>query len=269
MSAPSIETAAVVGTAPATAPPPRQGARRLGGSVRHYLVMPAALAVASLLLYLWVRSHQLDSIETRLLNGSVVRQAILRHLELVAVSTIIVVLTAIPLGVLVTRPFARALVPIVVGLGNMGQTIPSLGVIVLLALVFGIGFKYTVIALAVYAFLPVLRNTMVGLRQVDPSVIEAGRGMGMTKKAVLRQIELPLAVPIVLAGIRTAVVINVGTAAIAVFTNAGGLGLIIYGGIVQARNVVLIAGSVMTAILALTVDYLAGLAEELLSPRGL
>lgn len=231
--------------------------------------MPIALLVASVLLYLWVRSKTLDSIERRSLNGTVVRTALVRHLELVAVSTLIVVVIAIPLGVLLTRPFARYLVPFVVGLANAGQTVPSLGVIVLLAVYFGIGFKYAVIALALYAFLPVLRNTMVGLRQVDPAVIEAGRGMGMTQRAVLLKIELPLAVPIVLAGIRTAVVINVGTAAIAVLTNAGGLGQIIYDGIVQGRNTVLIAGSVITAIFALAIDYVAGVAEDVLSPRGL
>ena len=238
-------------------------------AVRRFLAMPAFLLLACVLLYVWVRSHSLDSIEQRVLNAGVIRDSVIRHLELVALSTVIVILLAVPLGVLLTRPAARPLVPLVVGLANIGQTVPSLGVIVLLALLFDIGFRYAVIALAIYAFLPVLRNTMVGLRQVDPAVIEAGRGMGMTKGAVLRKIELPLAVPVVLAGVRTALVINVGTAAIAVLTNAGGLGFIIYQGIVQGRNTILIAGSVMTAVLALFVDYVAGVAEEYLSPRGL
>lgn len=231
--------------------------------------MPVALAIAGVLLYLWVHNQTLDSIEARVLNATVIRQSVIRHVQLVVVSTVIVIAVAVPMGVLLTRPFARLLVPVVVGLANIGQTVPSLGVLVILALLFGIGFKYAIIALALYAFLPVLRNTMVGLRQVDPAVIEAGRGMGMTKRAVLWKIELPLSIPILLAGIRTAMVINVGTAAIAVLINAGGLGTIIYAGIVQSRTPVLIAGSVMTAILALFVDYLAGVAEELLSPRGL
>lgn len=238
-------------------------------SVLRYSGMPLALVLASLLLYVWVHGHTLDSIEGRLLNATLIRESVLRHLQLVIVSTAIVVAMAVPLGVLLTRPFARPLVPVVVGFANVGQTIPSLGVLVLLAILVGVGFWPVIVALTLYAFLPVLRNTMVGLRHVDPAVIEAGRGMGMTRWKVLWRIELPLAVPILLAGVRTAMVINVGTATIAVLINAGGMGSIIFDGIVQNRSVVLIAGSVMTAILALAVDYVAGIAEEVLSPRGL
>ncbi len=253
---------------PGRRPDASAGAAR-GGGLRHYLAMPVALLIASVLLYIWVHGQRLDSIEGRVLNATVVWQSVIRHLELVVVSTVIVIAVAVPTGVLLTRPFARLLVPVIVGVANIGQTVPSLGVLVILALLFGIGFKYAIVALALYAFLPVLRNTMVGLRQVDPAVIEAGRGMGLTKRAVLWKIELPLSIPIMLAGVRTAMVINVGTAAIAVLTNAGGLGTIIYTGIVQSRQTVLVAGSIMTAILALFVDYLAGVAEEVLSPRGL
>ncbi len=253
---------------PGRRPDASAGAAR-GGGLRHYLAMPVALLIASVLLYLWVHGQRLDSIEGRVLNATVIWQSVIRHLELVVVSTVIVIAIAVPTGVLLTRPFARLLVPVIVGVANIGQTVPSLGVLVILALLFGIGFKYAIVALALYAFLPVLRNTMVGLRQVDPAVIEAGRGMGLTKRAVLWKIELPLSIPIMLAGVRTAMVINVGTAAIAVLTNAGGLGTIIYTGIVQSRQTVLVAGSIMTAILALFVDYLAGVAEEVLSPRGL
>jgi len=243
--------------------------RERASTVRRYLFMPVMLAVVCVLLYLWVSSKQLDSIEARLLNATVIRDSIVRHLELVGLSMVLVILIAVPLGILLTRPFARPFVPAVVGLGNMGQAIPSLGVIALLALTLGIGFRYAVIALVVYAFLPVLRNTMVGLRQVDPAVIESGRGMGMTKAAVLGRIEMPLAVPVVLAGVRTALVINVGTATIAVLTNAGGLGTIIFSGIVQNRQTVLLTGSILAAVLALAVDYVAGVAEDKIRPRGL
>ncbi|MBA3621335.1 MAG: ABC transporter permease [Euzebyales bacterium] len=231
--------------------------------------MPTVLTVVCVLLYLWVQSKQLDSIEARLLNADVIVRSVVRHMELVGLSTVLVILLAVPLGVVLTRPFARPLVPIVIGLGNMGQALPSLGVIALFALLRGIGFRYAVYALVVYAFLPVLRNTMVGLRQVDPAVIESGRGMGMTKAAVLAKIEMPLAVPVILAGVRTALVINVGTATIAVLTNAGGLGTIIFSGIVQNRNTVLVAGGILAAVLALLVDYIAGVAEDKLRPRGL
>ncbi len=230
---------------------------------------PVALVVACWLLYLWVQAQTVDSIEARVLNREVIQASVIEHLQLVAVSTVLVVAIAVPLGALLTRPFARPAVPLAIGVANMAQSVPSLGVIVVLALLWGVGFKYAVVALVLYAFLPVLRNTMVGLQQVDPAVIEAARGQGMGRRAVLMRIELPLAVPVILAGVRTAVVINVGTATIAVLTNAGGLGEIIYAGIVHGRAVVLIAGSVMTAVLAVAVDYLAGLAERVLSPRGL
>jgi osmoprotectant transport system permease protein len=250
-------------------------ARRLQGTgsrarrVLRYAGMPLALAVTCVVLYWWVGTQTLDSIEQRVLNASVIESALLQHVRLVAVSTAIVVTAAVPTGILLTRSFARRLVPFVVGTANVGQSVPSLGVLVVLALVWTIGFKAAVVALVLYAFLPVLRNTMVGLQQVDPFITEAGRGQGMTSMSVLLRIEVPLAVPVILAGIRTALVINVGTATIAVLTNAGGLGEIIYAGIVQGRSTVLIAGSVLTAVFALGVDYLAGIAEELLSPRGL
>jgi osmoprotectant transport system permease protein len=180
-----------------------------------------------------------------------------------------VVALAIPLGILLTRRFARRIAPATLAVINALQSVPSFGVIVLLAILFGVGFRYAVIALVIYAFLPILRNTMVGLEQVDPAVIEAGQGMGMTRRSILWRLELPLAVPVMLAGVRTALMINVGTATIAVLTNAGGLGRIIYTGIQLAREPVLITGAVLTAVLALTVDYIAGIVEEHLSPRGL
>ena len=240
-----------------------------GRTLIRYGAMPFALVLICFVLYWWVGQQSLDSIERRVLDRNVVESSVLEHIKLVAVSTAIVIAGAVPLGVFLTRPFAKLLVPFMIGLANMGQALPSLGVLVVLALLWGIGFKYAVVALVLYAFLPVLRNTMVGLQQVDSFVKDAARGQGMTKFLILTRVELPLAVPVILAGVRTALIINVGTATIAVLTNAGGLGEIIYAGIVQGRTVVLIAGSVMTAVFALFVDFLAGVAEDWLSPRGL
>jgi osmoprotectant transport system permease protein len=115
----------------------------------------------------------------------------------------------------------------------------------------------------------VLLNTMVGLDQVDESVLEAGRGMGMSAFDVLRRLELPLAVPIILAGVRTALVINVGTATLTTYINAGGLGDVIVAGLSTNRVLVQVVGAVLTAVLALLIDYLAGLAEDFLRPKGL
>ncbi len=235
-----------------------------------YAAMPAFCTVVLIGLYLYVSSKELDTIEARRLSSDFILQSTLRHLELVVVSTVLVILIAVPLGILFTRPFMRKATPPIVAVASTAQGIPSIGVIVVLALLTGtFGFTIAIIALVAYAFLPVLRNTMVGLQRVDPSVIEAGRGMGMSRRRVLRLIEMPLAVPVMLAGIRTALTINVGTATIAVLINAGGLGEIVYTGLIQSRRIVTLTGAVLTAVLALLVDYVAGIAEEHLRPRGL
>jgi osmoprotectant transport system permease protein len=246
--------------------PPGGGRRR---AVVSALGVPLVLAgvVAGILLY--ASTAELDSIEARLLDPARLVSATLRHLQLVAVSTVVVVLVAVPLGILATRPSARRWAPLIVGIGNTAQGVPSLGVLVLIAIWYGIGFGPAVVALVLYAFLPILRNTIVGLQQVDPFVVESARGMGMSRAAVLRRIELPLAVPVVLAGIRTAAVINVGTATIATLVNAGGLGDVIYQGLVLNRTVATVVGALLAAVLALLIDHLGGLAEQLLRPRGL
>ena len=231
--------------------------------------LPLILAAVCVALFLWVGAQELDSIEQRRVNPEFITNAFLEHMALAFTSTVLVIVIAVPLGIVLTRPFARSITPVFIGLANMGQAIPSIGVLVLLALVWAIGFWPAIVALVLYAILPVLRNTMVGLQQVDPFVIEAGRGMGMTRGAVLGRIELPLAVPVILAGIRTALVINVGTATLATFVNAGGLGDIINGGLVSNRQTVVLVGSVLTAVLALSIDHLGGIAESRLSPKGL
>jgi osmoprotectant transport system permease protein len=231
--------------------------------------MPVLLGLVCLGLYAWLQSKQLDSIEQRLVNFDVIWNAVIRHIKLAAVSTVFVILVAVPLGILLTRPFARRVTPVVIGLANIGQMVPSIGVLVLFALIWTIGFVPAVVALVAYSVLPVLRNTMVGLQHVDRSVIEAGRGMGMPKRRVLTHIELPLAVPVILAGVRTALVINVGAATLATFVNAGGLGDIISGGLSTSRDTVIITGAVLTAVLALLIDWVGGIVEDLLRPKGL
>jgi osmoprotectant transport system permease protein len=220
-------------------------------------------------LYTYVQDQDLDRIELASLNAPMIRQRLVEHLQLTGVSTFFVVVVAVPLGIMLTRPPIRRIAPLLLGLANMGQAIPSIGILVLLAITVGIGFGPAVYALVIYATLPVLRNTMVGLDQVDRSLIEAGRGMGLTARAVLWRIELPLAVPVMLAGIRTALVINVGTATLATFIGAGGLGWIINQGNVHGRTPVLLTGSVLTAVVALALDWLAGVVEDLLRPKGL
>lgn len=233
------------------------------------LATPAFLLVVCLALFGWLHGQRLDAIERRSINRQVITQRLIEHVELVAVSTVLVIAIAIPLGVALTRPRLRAVATPLLALANIGQAVPSIGVLVLLAVTVGIGFGKAVIALVLYSVLPVLRNTMVGLRQVDRALIDAGRGMGLTRTTVLFRVELPLAVPVILAGIRIALVLNVGTATLAAFTNAGGLGTLIDTGIVLNRIPILLTGSVLTAVLAMAIDWLAGLAERILRPRGL
>lgn len=238
-------------------------------TVLGYLGLPLVLLVISIVVYLWATSQQLDSIERRGLDPEFILDAFVEHLRLSLVSTVLVILIAIPVGVLLTRPGARFLVPPILAIANIGQAVPSIGVLVLLAVVWTIGFWPAIVALVAYSALPVVRNTMAGLQQVDKSVIEAGRGMGMTKGAVLRKIELPLSVPVILAGVRTALVINVGTATLATFVNGGGLGDVINAGLTNDRDIVTLVGSVLAASLALFIDHLGGIAESRLSPKGL
>jgi osmoprotectant transport system permease protein len=231
--------------------------------------MPLLLTSVVILLYFYVQGSELSSGEANRLNADAILTATREQIQLTVVSTVLVLAIAIPMGIVLTRPFARSITPVAIAVFNIGQAIPSIGLIVLLAVVWDIGFRPMVVALVAYTVLPVLRNTMVGLRQVDASVIEAARGMGMTKGAVLARIEMPLAVPIIMAGLRTALTINVGTATLGALVGAGTLGELIVAGIVQNKQLIVVVGAILVAVLALLVDYLAAIAEERLRPRGL
>ena len=232
--------------------------------------MPAFLTAVCLVLYLYVSSQELDSIEARSLNASSLSTAVWEHVQLTTVSTVLVILLAVPLGVLLTRPVARRARPLVLTVANIGQAVPTIGLLALLAVAFlFLGFWAAIVGLVAYAVLPVLLNTMVGLEQVDRSVLEAGRGMGMSRLGVLWALELPLSVPIILAGVRTALVINVGTATLATYINSGGLGDVIVAGLSTNRTLIQLTGATLTAVLALLIDYLAGIAEDVLHPKGL
>lgn len=235
-----------------------------------WLGLPVVLAVVLLALWVYVSGQELDSIEARSLNAETVRETLLRHVALTAVSTVLVIAIAVPLGILLTRPFTRRLRGGLLTVANIAQAVPTIGVLALLAVAFFfLGFWAAVVGLVAYAVLPVLRNTMVGLEGVDGAVLEAGKGMGLSSQQVLRRLELPLAVPVILAGIRTALVINVGTATLAAYINGGGLGTLIVAGFSTNRFLVSLTGAVLTAVLALLVDHLAGIAEDLLKPKGL
>lgn len=174
------------------------------------------------------------------------------HVKLVLVSELLAIMVAVPLGIAATR-FPRAKSSIK-GAGNTAQTIPTLAIIFLMLPITGIGFVTAVAGLFVYAILPILTNTIAGIEEVDDGVVEAARGMGMTDWDILKKIELPLALPVIFAGIRTSSVIGVGTAYLAFFVGGGGLGTWVLQGIKLYQMEMAIAGAVPGALLAITLD---------------
>jgi len=233
-------------------------------------VTPIIVIVGAILLYSYNQSADKIFQDERALDWNAnLRPQLEQHLSLTFWSTLFTIVMAVPLGILLTRPrFKRAGSPIL-AVATSGQAIPAFGLLVLAFAWLGRGPWTTIWALSLFTLLPVLRNTMVGLEQVDQNVIEAGRGMGLTKRQALRQIELPLAIPVILAGVRTALVITVGMAALAYLIGGGGLGITISTGLSLSRDVVLITGAVMTALVALSVDWIAALIEKTLRPKGL
>lgn len=231
---------------------------------------PVALSAVLLALYVYVvTGPSLTATEARSLNRSRIVEELVAHLNLTIVATTIVLLISVPLGIALTRPALRRARPPFLAIANGGQAIPSIGLLVLLAVYGFLGFSAAVFGLVLYSVLPILRNTMVGLEQVDPAVIDAARGMGMSKRQVLLRVELPLAVPVIAAGIRTALVLVVGTVTLATYIDAGGLGDFINTAIKLRLDRVLYVGAIMTAVLALLIDWIGGLLEDLLRPRGL
>ena len=201
-------------------------------------------------------------------NRSQVVELTLEHLWLVGISTVLAVLVGIPLGILITRK--PSLSKPVLGTANVIQTIPSLALFGFLLPAPWIGERsdrLAILALTLYALLPLIRNTYTGIMGVDRSVLEAGRGMGMTDQQLLWQVELPLSLSVIIAGIRVATVISVGMATIAAAIGAGGLGEFIFRGLAMVNNQVILAGAIPAALLAIFADFGLGLLEKRLQPR--
>jgi osmoprotectant transport system permease protein len=201
-------------------------------------------------------------------NRRQVLELTVEHLWLVGLSTAFATLIGIPLGILIAhRPgFNKP----VLGSANIIQTVPSLALFGFLLPVPWLGARadrLAILALTLYALLPIIRNTFAGIRGVDPAVLESGRGMGMTESQLLFQVELPLASSVILSGVRTAAVISVGLATIAAAIGAGGLGEFIFRGLAMVDNSVILAGAVPAAILALLADFGIGVLERRLQPQ--
>lgn len=193
--------------------------------------------------------------------------ATLQHIKLVAISMGIAIVVGVTLGIAVSR--IRTLEGPVLGTASTLQTIPSLALLGFMIPLFGIGVTPAVVALFLYSLLPIIRNTYTGITSVDKSVIEAASGMGMTDAQILFRIQLPLAFSVIMAGIRTSAVINVGTATLAAFIGAGGLGDFIFLGISRSMDALVLIGAFPAALLALLLDFLLGRLERAVTPKGL
>lgn len=201
-------------------------------------------------------------------NYDEILELTLGHLWLVGVSTLLAVAVGIPLGILCAHwPVWNKPV---LGTANLIQTIPSLALFGFLLPVPWLGERadrLAILALTLYALLPVIRNTYTGIRGVDPAVVESGRGMGLTDSQLLFQVELPLALSVILSGVRVAVVVSVGLATIAAAIGAGGLGQLIFRGLAMVNNQLILAGAIPAAVLALSADFCLGWLEKRLRPR--
>jgi osmoprotectant transport system permease protein len=234
------------------------------------MVQPVVVIVGVAATLLWAFTRDLDDIEKQNLNAESLLTGTWDHLKVSFVVIVLVVVIAVPLGVILTRPGARFAAPFFMAIATIGQAAPAIGVLVLFFLWSGWeGLWAAALPIALYSLLPVLRNTIVGLQQVDRTLVEAARGVGMSNTKVLFRIELPLAVPLILAGLRTSLVLAVGTATLAAFVNGGGLGLLIDAGYKLNRITILVVGAVLAMGLALLVDWLGAVAERFLGPRGL
>ena len=198
-------------------------------------------------------------------NSDLVLNLTLEHLTLVGIAILAATAVGVPLGIAASR--SAALKRWSIGLANVVQTVPSLALFGFLIPVTGIGGTTAVIALALYALLPILQNTYAGIAGVDRSVVEAARGMGMTSLQMLAQVELPLAMGVILAGVRVATVTSIGVATIAAAVGAGGLGTFIFQGLTMVNNNVILAGAIPAAVLAIFADAGLGWMERRLTPR--
>ena len=190
-------------------------------------------------------------------------QATLTHLTLVSISMLIAIAIAVPLGMfIVQRPALRS---IALGIASVLQTIPSLalfGFLIPIPFIGGIGTRTAIVALVLYALLPILRNTYVGLTNIDPAVLQAAEAMGMTENQIMWRVRLPLALSVILAGVRTSTIITIGVATIAAAIGAGGLGTFIFRGVAMVSDAVILAGAIPAALLAIIADALLALLER-------
>jgi osmoprotectant transport system permease protein len=198
-------------------------------------------------------------------NASYVWEQFYRHFLMSVYGVLFAAIVAIPVGILISR--YHRLSPWVMSLANIIQTIPALAMLAVLMLVMGLGTNTVVFALFLYSLLPIIKNTYTGIHNVDHTLLDSGKAMGMTKFQVLRMVELPLALSVIMAGLRTALVITIGIATIGTFIGAGGLGdIILRGTNATDGTAIILAGAIPTALMAIIADLIMAWFERKLSP---
>lgn len=189
------------------------------------------------------------------------------HLSLSGIAVLLACAIGIPVGFLIVNH--KKVARIVIGIANIIQTIPSLALFAFAMPLFGIGSKPAIFALFLYALLPIIKNTLIGIKNVNPATIKAARGMGMSKFEIMFKVEVPLAISVIMGGVRIATVTSIGITTIATLIAAGGLGDYIYQGLGMGRNEMILTGALFSALLALLADFILGLLEKKLTSKGI
>jgi osmoprotectant transport system permease protein len=226
------------------------------------IVLILVLIAMGVILSIYVVENPQDSLVSRIVSYSKISALLKQHLYIVGVSSGLAIVTAVPIGILLTRNKFRKWTSKVVSIVNVGQTIPSLAIVALLVGTLGVGAKTAIVALWVYSLLPILNNTLIGVGEVDKAIIEAANGVGMKASHVLAKVEIPLAMPMIIAGIRTAITINIASAILAAFVGGGGLGDLIISGNNVSRTQVLVLGAALPVLMALIADSIFGMIEQ-------
>ena len=246
---------------------------RLQAQARRWIFL--AIAVAAFIIIIanmgWWQTalHYLFPSETTVLHPRAnLGVLVWEHIQLVGISSAITVILGIPLGIWVTRPSGRDFLPLVTDIVSFGQTFPPVAVLALAVPMLGFGLVPTVVALFLYGLLPVVRNTIAGLKAVPPHLLDAAYGLGMGRFQTLYRVEIPLAAPVIIAGVRISVIINIGTAMIGAVIGAGGLGSPIVAGLVRDNLAFIIEGALPAAMLAILADQLLGNIEGLFAYEG-
>lgn len=192
---------------------------------------------------------------------------IFQHIELTLLAVFIAVLIGVPLGILIAK--VKKLSKPIIGIANVVQAIPSLALLGFLIPALGIGSNPAIVMVVLYSLLPIVKNSYIGLIGIDSNILEAAEGMGMTKNQILMKVQIPLAMPIIMGGIRIAAVTAVGLMTIAAFIGAGGLGYMVFSGVQTVNNSMILSGAIPACILALLIDFIIGKLEKKVVPKGI